>query len=100
VVNAAPAAIIVGKPSRDFFEQVMASTAASRSQTVMVGDDVFGDVEGALHAGLSACLVRTGKYRPGDENKVAGDFAVVDSVTEAVQLVLDAPGADTSTPVR
>jgi ribonucleotide monophosphatase NagD (HAD superfamily) len=54
----------------------------------MVGDDVFGDVEGSLNAGLSACLVRTGKYRPGDENRVKDDFALVDSVSEAVELAL------------
>ena len=37
----------------------------------MVGDDAEADVAGALAAGVgSALLVRTGKYRPGDENKV------------------------------
>ena len=82
-------AIIVGKPSGDFFEQVTASTTARKAQTLMVGDDVSGDVEGALRAGLRACLVRTGKYRAGDEDRIAGDFAVVDSVTEAVQLALE-----------
>ena len=51
-------------------------------------DDVFGDVEGALNAGIDACLVRTGKYRPGDESRVAADFPVVDSITEAVALAL------------
>ncbi|WP_394886978.1 HAD hydrolase-like protein [Mesorhizobium sp. AaZ16] len=36
----------------------------------MVGDDAEGDVAGALDAGLSsALLVRTGKYRPGDETR-------------------------------
>jgi phospholysine phosphohistidine inorganic pyrophosphate phosphatase len=29
----------------------------------MVGDDLWGDVEGAQRAGLQAWLVRTGKYR-------------------------------------
>jgi ribonucleotide monophosphatase NagD (HAD superfamily) len=37
----------------------------------MVGDDAEADVAGALAAGLGAALlVRTGKYRPGDETKV------------------------------
>ncbi len=81
-------ATIVGKPSREFFHQVMASTTASPERALMVGDDVFGDVEGALKAGIPACLVRTGKYRTGDEERVAGDFAVVDSVVEAVELAL------------
>lgn len=81
-------AVIVGKPSVEFFAQVMASTTARRGHTLMIGDDVFGDIEGALNAGLRAALVRTGKYRAGDENRIEGDFWVVDSVVEAVQLAL------------
>jgi len=81
-------ATIVGKPSPEFFHQVMASTTASPERALMVGDDVFGDVEGALNAGIPACLVRTGKYRAGDEDRVAGDFTVVDSIVEAVELAL------------
>ena len=55
----------------------------------MVGDDIFGDVEGALNAGLQACLVKTGKYQPGDENLVARQFLCVDSVVEAVDAALN-----------
>lgn len=33
------------------------------------GDDVRDDVGGAQAAGLRGVLVRTGKYRPGDETK-------------------------------
>lgn len=84
-------AVIVGKPSTEFFAQVMASTEARNEQTLMVGDDVIGDVEGALKAGLRACLVRTGKYRAGDENKIKGDYWVLDSIVDAVQLALSAP---------
>lgn len=78
-------ATIVGKPSETFFEQVLASTSASRECTLMVGDDVFGDVEGALNAGIPAALVRTGKYREGDEDRIDGTFMVVDSVVEALE---------------
>ncbi|HEY6131856.1 MAG TPA: TIGR01458 family HAD-type hydrolase [Halioglobus sp.] len=81
-------ATIVGKPSPAFFEQVMASTTARHAHTLMVGDDIFGDVEGALNAGLLACLVRTGKYQAGDEDKVGGNFSAVDSVVDAVHLAL------------
>jgi HAD superfamily hydrolase (TIGR01458 family) len=81
-------AVIVGKPSMEFFRQVMASTSAAPQRSLMVGDDVFGDVEGAINAGIPACLVRTGKYRKGDEDKVAGEFAVVDSIVQAVEMAL------------
>jgi ribonucleotide monophosphatase NagD (HAD superfamily) len=38
----------------------------------MVGEDVDNDVLGAGAAGLKACLVRTGKFHPGDELKLQG----------------------------
>ena len=86
--GAAVEATIVGKPSGEFFRQVIASTSTRAGRALMVGDDVFGDVEGALHAGMQACLVRTGKYRAGDEEKISGDFHTVDSIEEAVELAL------------
>lgn len=81
-------AVITGKPSPEFFHQVLASTAAQPSRALMVGDDVYGDIEGAINAGIPACLVRTGKYRPGDEDRIAGEFQVVDSVVEAMEIAL------------
>mgnify|MGYP001812300838 CR=1 FL=1 len=81
-------ATIVGKPSAEFFQQVVDSFDGSAGRALMVGDDVFGDVEGALNAGLQACLVRTGKYRSGDEDRIDGDFHVVDSIVDAVTLAL------------
>lgn len=81
-------ATILGKPNGEFFHQVLASTTAAAESTLMVGDDVFGDVEGALRAGLCACLVRTGKYRQGDESRIKGDFHLVDSIEGAVELAL------------
>jgi HAD superfamily hydrolase (TIGR01458 family) len=81
-------ATIVGKPAAAFFRLALQSTGVAPAQALMVGDDVFGDVQGALAAGLAGCLVRTGKYRAGDEARIAGDFAVVSSVVEAVELAL------------
>lgn len=77
-------AIIMGKPSVDFFDQVIASVSCDRHEVLMIGDDVFGDVEGALNAGLRACLVQTGKYRAGDERRIEGEFEVKPSIVEAV----------------
>jgi len=82
-------ATIVGKPSLEFFRQVITSTGVAAKRALMVGDDVFGDIEGALNAGLQACLVQTGKYRPGDEGKINGDFHMVASIVEAVELAFE-----------
>ena len=35
----------------------------------MIGDDANDDVQGAMDAGMRAILVRTGKYRDGDEDR-------------------------------
>ncbi len=81
-------ALIMGKPSPEFFQQVLASVDAAPGQVLMIGDDVFGDIEGALAAGMQGCLVRTGKYRAGDEHKIAGEFGCVASVSEALEGVV------------
>lgn len=39
--------------------------------TIMIGDDVWDDVEAPLKLGMGAILVKTGKYRAGDEDKLA-----------------------------
>lgn len=78
-------AIIMGKPGRAFFEQVVASTPHAARDCLMVGDDALADVAGAMHAGLQGCLVRTGKYHAGDERKLPAGAAVVDSVAELLR---------------
>lgn len=63
-------ALILGKPSKAFFLAAVSSLGLPPGEVVMVGDDYAVDVDGALAAGLGAILVRTGKYRPGDERRV------------------------------
>jgi len=70
-------AIILGKPSPAFFHSSAALLGCKPKETLMVGDDVYSDVNGALKAGLKATLVRTGKYRPGDEHKITAHGARV-----------------------
>lgn len=61
-------ATILGKPSVDFFSAALASIPCPAARAVMVGDDAESDIAGARRAGIgSALLVRTGKYRRGDE---------------------------------
>lgn len=63
-------AIVLGKPSADFFKGALASMDCAPKDTVMVGDDAEADVAGALKAGLAnAVLVRTGKFREGDDTR-------------------------------
>lgn len=84
-------ATVLGKPSADFFATALASIPCAPEEAVMVGDDAEADVAGALEAGLgSALLVRTGKYRPDDEARVApSPTATVADITEAAAWIVE-----------
>ena len=77
----------MGKPSGAFFEQALEGVGCEPGEVLMIGDDVFGDVDGALRAGLHGCLVRSGKYQPDDEDKIAGEFACIESVAALPDLL-------------
>lgn len=81
---------IFGKPARDFFFAAVTSMDGDPAATAMVGDDAENDVAGALAAGLGAgILVRTGKYRAGEETGVdPHPTAVVDDIGAAVDWIL------------
>jgi HAD superfamily hydrolase (TIGR01458 family) len=83
-------AVLLGKPAPDFFKGALAGTSCEMEEAVMVGDDAEADVAGALATGIgSALLVRTGKYRPGDEDKVEPrPTDTVDDLTAATEWIL------------
>lgn len=58
---------VVGKPALAFFQAALAELGVSAARTVLIGDDLADDIGGAQAAGIGGILVRTGKYRPGDE---------------------------------
>lgn len=75
-------AVVMGKPADAFFDAAVQKLRTSRANTVMIGDDIRGDVGGAQAAGLAGVLVRTGKFRPKDlEGDIRPD-AVLDSVAD------------------
>jgi HAD superfamily hydrolase (TIGR01458 family) len=65
-------ATICGKPELTYFEAALAMLGVDAAHAAMVGDDVVSDVLGAQAAGLTGVLVRTGKYREGDEDRQDG----------------------------
>lgn len=74
----------LGKPSPLLFETLAGELGCATGELVMVGDDAEFDVAGALSAGVGrAILVRTGKYRPGDESRFEpAPSLVIDSVAD------------------
>ena len=61
-------AVVMGKPAAAFFQQALHDMGVDAAQALMIGDDRIGDVLGAQACGIAGALVRTGKYRPGDED--------------------------------
>lgn len=73
---------VVGKPAASFFEMALQQLGATARETVMVGDDIRGDIAGAQSAGVRGLLVRTGKYRSTDLGQGVEPDGVLDSVAD------------------
>lgn len=82
-------AVVVGKPSVDFFRMALADVGADPGTAVMVGDDIEGDIGGGLNAGIASVLVKTGKYKA---EKVAESgiepVATVDSINDLPAILV------------
>jgi ribonucleotide monophosphatase NagD (HAD superfamily) len=60
----------LGKPSALLYDFIAREVEAPRNEIVMVGDDAEFDVSASVALGMQGVLVRTGKYREGDESRV------------------------------
>jgi phospholysine phosphohistidine inorganic pyrophosphate phosphatase len=80
-------ATLVGKPSPAFFAAAARELGLPPERIAVVGDDLESDVAGARAAGMLGVAVRTGKYRPQDEERArqAADV-VLDSIADLSQL--------------
>lgn len=73
---------VLGKPASGFFDAGLDMMQASAASSLMIGDDIVGDVQGAKNAGLRAILVRTGKFRPADLQSGIEPDMVIDSIAD------------------
>jgi HAD superfamily hydrolase (TIGR01458 family) len=81
-------AIVVGKPSKAFFDLAAASTGLPHESLAVVGDDVDTDIAGAHAAGLRGILVRTGKFRVERlERSATLPHAIIDSVQRLPEIL-------------
>ncbi|MCC0029570.1 MAG: TIGR01458 family HAD-type hydrolase [Brucellaceae bacterium] len=84
-------ATVLGKPSAAFFGLALDAIGCTPDEAAMVGDDAENDVSGALEAGIGAALlVRTGKYRAGDETRFSHPpTALADDLSGAVEWIVE-----------
>ncbi len=75
-------AVVLGKPSKAFFDSALSGLNASGSSVWMIGDDIEADIGGAQAAGLNGALVRTGKFRVSDLDHEIQPDAVLDSIAD------------------
>ncbi len=82
-------AIVLGKPSKEFFSLALRSCSCTADQAVVVGDDVTTDIAGAKAIGSLAILVKTGKAA-GSNVGVGGESPdiIIDSIAELPRTLL------------
>ncbi|MGD8588023.1 MAG: TIGR01458 family HAD-type hydrolase [Chromatiales bacterium] len=73
---------VLGKPAKGFFAAALDRIGCTAPDTIMVGDDIRGDIGGAQEAGIRGVLVRTGKFQPSDLASGIQPAAVLASIAE------------------
>ena len=86
-------ATVLGKPAPAFFELAVEGLGCPPADVAMIGDDAEADVGGAMAAGLKGVLVRTGKYRAGQEAELSSPPTLVaDDLKDAVDRLFGDSG--------
>jgi HAD superfamily hydrolase (TIGR01458 family) len=80
-------AIVLGKPSKEFFLTAISGLNIPPENIAMVGDDINNDVSGAQALGMFGILAKTGKYKEEyiNASKVKPDL-IIDSVKDIIKL--------------
>uniref|UniRef100_A0A915HWW9 Uncharacterized protein n=1 Tax=Romanomermis culicivorax TaxID=13658 RepID=A0A915HWW9_ROMCU len=86
-------AVVIGKPEPSFFQSAMEKCDVSvdrGDEIFMIGDDVRDDIEGAQLLGIKGLLVKTGKYREGDETRIyPKPWRLVENFAHAVEILCE-----------
>jgi HAD superfamily hydrolase (TIGR01458 family) len=81
-------AMVLGKPSPDFFGVVLNDMGLQPNEVAIIGDDIDVDIGGGQQVGLTGILVKSGKYRQHytDVSAVKPDF-IIASVADLPSLL-------------
>ncbi len=81
-------AIIIGKPSKEFFDLAINSLNLNKDEIIMIGDDINADIGGAKSQNISAIQVKTGKYQQNDESDhfIQPDYRI-DSIADLLLIL-------------
>ena len=81
-------AMIIGKPSPDFFQIALDDMGLKPDEVAIIGDDIDVDVGGGQQAGLKGILVKTSKYRQSyaEISAVRPDL-IIDSIVDLPKVL-------------
>ena len=80
--------IIFGKPAREYFLQALQEIQLKPEEVVVIGDDIEIDIKGAINAGLKGILVRTGKGKSLDLEKLTiKPFKIIESFSSILDYL-------------
>jgi HAD superfamily hydrolase (TIGR01458 family) len=75
-------AVVVGKPSREFFSMCLSMLGLESGQVFMIGDDIRSDIGAAQQSGIWGVLVRTGKFQESDLDSDIAPDVILDSIAQ------------------
>lgn len=81
-------ALNLGKPSKEFFKLVLDQVNSNFQRTLIVGDDISSDIQGACQNDARSVLVKTGKYK--EEQLSTSPFSpsfIIDSISDLPSLL-------------
>jgi HAD superfamily hydrolase (TIGR01458 family) len=76
------APLVLGKPAQAFYQSALELIGCTAPESVMIGDDIRGDIAAAQSAGLRALLVATGKFQASDLDGDITPDGLISSIAE------------------
>ena len=81
-------AMIIGKPSPEFFQVALDDIGLKPSEVAIIGDDIDVDIGGGQQIGLKGIMVRTGKYRQSyAESSTIKPNLIIDSIVDLPKVL-------------
>jgi len=79
-------AIIIGKPSQIIYSITLKRMGMEANNVISIGDDGLTDIIGGNEMGMETVMVKTGKYKNGDEEKYKPK-KVINNIMEIIREI-------------
>ena len=79
---------IFGKPSKEYFLHALKKLNLKPDETLVIGDDIESDIQGAINASIKGILVKTGKgeFFELKESKII-PYKIINSFSSILELI-------------